>query len=73
MAKDISKMLVKIEDETGWQSMLEASDKMLVILDVHQDWCGPCEAIHPTLLRVFAVRWHSNEQYHTLLLFTLPF
>ena len=72
MARDISKMM-KIEDETGWQNMLEASDKMLVILDVHQDWCGPCEAIHPTLLRVFAVRWYSNEQYHSYPFFTSEF
>ena len=64
-------MLIKIEDETGWQSMLEASDKMLVILDVHQDWCGPCEAIHPTLLRVFAVRWYSNEHYSIHISFSL--
>ena len=43
---------------------------MLVILDVHQDWCGPCEAIHPTLLRVFAVRLCSNGQCHSYLIFT---
>ena len=54
MAKDISKILLKIEDEAGWHSMLESSESKLIILDVHQDWCGPCEAIHPTLARVFA-------------------
>jgi hypothetical protein len=23
------------------------------VVDVHQDWCGLCEAIHPTILRIF--------------------
>jgi thiol-disulfide isomerase/thioredoxin len=27
--------------------------KYLPVLDIHQDWCGICEAIHPTFLRVF--------------------
>ena len=25
----------------------------MLVVDVHQDWCGHCEAIHPTLLRIF--------------------
>lgn len=24
-----------------------------VVCDVHQDWCGLCEAIHPTIMRIF--------------------
>jgi len=25
----------------------------LVFVDLHQDWCGVCDALHPTLTRVF--------------------
>jgi thioredoxin-like negative regulator of GroEL len=55
MSKDMMKIMVKIEDEAGWHSMIESSEERLVIMDIHQDWCGPTEAIHPTLSRVFAV------------------
>jgi hypothetical protein len=40
MAKDISKIMVKIEDEAGWNSIIESSETKLVIIDIHQDWCG---------------------------------
>lgn len=56
MAKDMSKILLKIEDEAGWHSVIDSSEEKLVICDIHQDWCGPTEAIHPTMLRVFQVR-----------------
>ena len=55
MAKDITKVLIKIEDETSWNSIIESSEERLVIVDIHQDWCGYCEAIHPTLARLFVV------------------
>jgi hypothetical protein len=43
MSKDISKIMVKIEDEAGWTSVVESSETRLVIIDVHQDWCGKCD------------------------------
>ena len=55
MAKDMMKMMIKIEDEAGWLSVIDSSEDRLVVIDIHQDWCGPTEAIHPTLIRVFAV------------------
>lgn len=52
MARDINKFLIKITDEPTWESMLEVSESKVVLLDIHQDWCGHCEAIQPTILRV---------------------
>jgi hypothetical protein len=52
MAKDISKVLFKIEDEAMWDHVMEVSDTKLVVVDIHQDWCGCCEAIHPSMSRV---------------------
>lgn len=49
------KIMVKIDDEASWNSIIESSEGKLLIVDIHQDWCGPTEAIHPTLSRVFAV------------------
>ena len=61
MAKDMTKLVIKIEDEAGWHSIIESSDDKLVIIDIHQDWCGPTDAIHSTLSRVFAVCIKSSS------------
>ena len=61
MAKDMMKIVIKIEDEAGWHSIIESSDDKLVIIDIHQDWCGPTDAIHSTLSRVFAVCIKSSS------------
>ena len=45
-------MLV-IEDETLWDTMLEHSESRLVVIDLHQEWCGYCDAIHPSISRMF--------------------
>jgi len=45
--------LTKIEDDAMFDAMIEASNDKLVIMDVHQDWCGVCDALQPTLQRVF--------------------
>lgn len=52
MAKDISTVMIVIEDDASWESAMELSETKLVIIDIHQDWCGYCEAIHPSLSRV---------------------
>ena len=52
MSKDIAKVLFKIEDETMWEHALEQSESKLVVIDIHQEWCGCCEAIHPSMSRV---------------------
>ncbi len=52
MAREISKFLIKIEDDAHWDSIIEQSQTKLVVIDCHQDWCGCCDAIHPSLSRV---------------------
>jgi thiol-disulfide isomerase/thioredoxin len=53
MSVDISKKILKIEDVESYQSLIETSQKKLVMIDFYQDWCGPCEAIQPTLMKVY--------------------
>lgn len=53
MAKDVSKLMLVIEDETLWDTMLEHSESRLVVIDLHQEWCGYCDAIHPSISRMF--------------------
>lgn len=52
MSKDITKVMYKIEDEAGWEHAMEQSESKLVVIDIHQDWCGCCEAVHPSMSRV---------------------
>lgn len=40
------------EDEMYWDKVIPTPDKLLVI-DLHQDWCGPCETLQPTMGRIF--------------------
>mmetsp|Transcript_3018 Transcript_3018/g.6097 ORF Transcript_3018/g.6097 Transcript_3018/m.6097 type:complete len:137 (-) Transcript_3018:280-690(-) len=49
-----SKNLVKvIETEEAWDEWMGKSGDMLLVLDCHQDWCGQCETLQPTFLRIF--------------------
>lgn len=52
MARDISKILFKIEDDSLWDHAMEQSDSKLVVVDIHQEWCGCCESVHPSINRV---------------------
>jgi thiol-disulfide isomerase/thioredoxin len=63
MSKDISKVVFKVEDETTWDQMMELSESKLVVVDCHQEWCGYCEAIHPTISRVFLDYDGAEERF----------
>ena len=38
MAKEISKIIIKIEDDQSWDSMIDLSESKLVVIDCHQEW-----------------------------------
>jgi len=63
MAKDISKILIKIEDDHTWDTTIEQSDSKLVVIDCHQEWCGCCEAIHPSLSRILLDYDSAEERF----------
>lgn len=53
MSIDINKKIFRIEDAEQYQALIETSQKKLVMIDFYQDWCGPCDAIQPTLSKVY--------------------
>jgi thiol-disulfide isomerase/thioredoxin len=63
MAKDISKFMMKIEDDAAWDSIIEASETKVVVVDIHQEWCGHCEAILPSMSRVLLEYDNAEERF----------
>ena len=41
---------------------VEESQNKLVIIDVHATWCGPCEALRPTLNKIALDYTQSEER-----------
>lgn len=35
---------------------------LCTVVDCHQDWCGPCDAVAPTLQRLFIDYDHASER-----------
>jgi thioredoxin-like negative regulator of GroEL len=68
MSIDINKKILRIEDAEQYQSLIETSQKKLVMIDFYQDWCGPCEAIQPTLSKVYQGYYliNSNQFYNLI-------
>lgn len=63
MAKDISKYMWKLEDDAAWDNIIELSANKVVVVDVHQDWCGPVEAILPSMTRVMIDYDNAEDRF----------
>lgn len=46
-----------------WDSIIEQSEQKLVVVDCHQEWCGYCEAIHPSMSRVLLDYDNIEERF----------
>ena len=42
-----------IADAEAFGAYLEKSETVLVVMDVHQNWCGPCDTMKPTYNSIF--------------------
>jgi len=42
-----------INDMEHWEQILEESQKCCIVIDCHQDWCGPCETLEPTFRKLW--------------------
>ncbi|CAK4765589.1 unnamed protein product [Aphanomyces euteiches] len=47
-------MAVVIKDLDQWTHVKETNMEKLIVVDVYQEWCGPCRILEPTYKRIFA-------------------
>lgn len=59
--RNIANVLIKIEDDATWDSLIEQSTAKLLVVDCHQEWCGCCESVHPSLNRIL-IDYDSIEE-----------
>jgi thiol-disulfide isomerase/thioredoxin len=45
--------VLKIDDATEWSNLVESSVSKIVVIDCHQEWCGPCEGLFIINLKIF--------------------
>ncbi|TMW57870.1 hypothetical protein Poli38472_013344 [Pythium oligandrum] len=45
-------LVTRVRDAEHWMQLRETSEKKLVVVDAHKDWCGPCKILEPTYKRI---------------------
>ncbi|KAL8009059.1 putative Thioredoxin domain-containing protein [Plasmopara halstedii] len=55
-------LVTKVRDAEHWTQVLESSDKKLVVVDVHKDWCGSCKIMEPTYKRIATEIDHAERR-----------
>ncbi|EGZ25011.1 hypothetical protein PHYSODRAFT_487436 [Phytophthora sojae] len=55
-------LVTKVRDAEHWAQVLESSEKKLVVVDVHKDWCGPCKIVEPTYKRLATDIDHAERR-----------
>ena len=46
-------MMVAVESPEHFQELVDQSESKLVLIDCYAPWCGPCEALKPSLQKVW--------------------
>ncbi|KAF4028740.1 Thioredoxin [Phytophthora infestans] len=55
-------LVTKVRDAEHWVQVLESSEKKLVFVDVHKDWCGPCKIVEPSYKRLTTDIEHAERR-----------
>ncbi|EEY59344.1 uncharacterized protein PITG_11348 [Phytophthora infestans T30-4] len=55
-------LVTKVRDAEHWVQVLESSEKKLVVVDVHKDWCGPCKIVEPSYKRLTTDIEHAERR-----------
>ncbi|KAJ1413570.1 hypothetical protein B484DRAFT_482352 [Ochromonadaceae sp. CCMP2298] len=52
LIKDIAQLMIVIDSEDRWDHVMHESLTRLVVIDMHQEWCGSVEAVRPSMSRL---------------------
>lgn len=54
--------MCEVESVEHFKELVESSESKLVLIDCYASWCGPCVALHPTLLKMWNDYTSANER-----------
>jgi thioredoxin 1 len=46
-------VVAALADEQAYKNAIAESDKFLVVIDIHQNWCGPCTVMESVYRKVY--------------------
>ncbi|KDO29314.1 hypothetical protein SPRG_05851 [Saprolegnia parasitica CBS 223.65] len=52
MADKDRSIAVNIRDLDQWNHLRENATEKLIVIDMYQEWCGPCKVLEPTYRRI---------------------
>ena len=54
--------IVALDDDAAFVAAIEQSTKFLVVVDIHQGWCGPCTTMEPIYNKAFIELDRAEER-----------
>lgn len=52
-ARRARQIVSALSDDSAYKAAVAESDKILVVIDVHQSWCGPCTVMESIYRKVY--------------------
>lgn len=53
MARRQRNVVSALADDAAYARAISESDKMLVVVDIHRDWCGPCTVMEAVYRKAY--------------------
>jgi hypothetical protein len=54
--------IIALDSDEAFQAAVEQSTKFLIVVDIHQGWCGPCTTMEPIYNKAFIELDRAEER-----------